>query len=243
MLNDAHGDEFATKSKQSLPRPESHHRDYGIHYARVTNIDDPDKQNRIKVRFHWLEEEGGPEMESGWITSCVPFAGPTDMRRGRRFGVDWPLPEVRSLVVIGFIDGNIHDAIWFGQPRYWEGESGAPRLEKDKHKDWAFRIALQNGWEHGVDTDGNEYKVTPGNYRHKCQCEYHASSRGTMTHISSKIRQVSLSVLRLLGVTIDQTNYPREDERAELREMKIDAMDGPPGRKDPGIGKFPDLEE
>lgn len=40
---------------------------FGVYIARVTNNKDPEKQGRIKVRYHWLEEEGGAEMESGWV--------------------------------------------------------------------------------------------------------------------------------------------------------------------------------
>jgi hypothetical protein len=214
----------------------------GMMIGRVTDINDPDRQRRIKVRLQFQQEEKTAEMQTGWLWRFTMFSGPTNMGRGRVFGDDWPMPEVGSLVGVFFNGGNVHDGYWFGQPWYLEGNTGAPELEKDKHPDWSFRIALQNGWEFGIDTEGNEYKVTPGNYRHKIQCAAHISARGPMTMLSTKLRHVSLSVLRLLGVTIDQQNAPHPDEHGELREMQIDAMSGPPGRKDPGIGKITDIE-
>jgi hypothetical protein len=131
-----------------------------------------------------------------------------------------------------------------GQPWYKEGETGAPDLEKDKHRDWSLRLALQNGWEEGVDSEGNHYIYVPGNLRIKVQGSIHISSRGPLTLIASKLRLVAMSVLRFIAPTIDQTNYPRPNERADLREMAIDAdaFKGPPGRNDPGIGKVEDLE-
>jgi hypothetical protein len=214
---------------------------FGLYFGRVTKNKDPEKHNRIKVQLHWQEEEGQP-FETGWITQLAPFAGPTNMKRGRVFGMDWPVPEVGSLVVVGFVGGNIHDAIYLGQPRYLEDSTGAPRVEKDRHIDWSMRCALQNGFEFGVDTEGNTYMYVPGNLRVKIQCGGHISSRGPLTFISSKLRWVALSVLRIMGVTIDQTNYPRPDEAPELRDMMIDTFKGPPGRKDPQIGKISDLE-
>jgi hypothetical protein len=214
---------------------------FGLYEARVTSIDDPQKQNRIKVNLHWMEEEG-PPLETGWITQLTSFAGPTDMKRGRIFGMDWPMPEVGSLVIVAFVGGNFHNGISLGQPRYLEDNTGAPRVEKDEHKDWSMRCALQNGWEEGIDTEGNHYIYVPGNLRIKVQGSIHISSRGPMTFIASKLRLVALSVLRFMGVTIDQTNYPREAEKQELRDMMIDAFKGPPGRKDPGINHVEDLE-
>jgi hypothetical protein len=214
---------------------------FGLYYARVTDNKDKEKHNRIRVQLHWQEEEG-QAFETGWLTQLTQFAGPTNMKRGRVFGMDWPVPEVGSLVVVGFIGGNIHDGIYLGQPRSLENNYGAPRVEKDKHIDWSLRCALQNGFEFGCDTEGNAYMYVPGNLRVKIQCEGHISSRGPLSFVSSKLRLLALSVLRLLGVTIDQTNYPRPAEAAELREMMIDAFKGPPGRKDPQIGKVPDLE-
>jgi hypothetical protein len=225
------------------PEEESRSRLLGIYFARVTDIKDPEKQGRIKVKFHWLEDDDAGEMESGWLTRCVPFVGPTDMKRGRLFGMNWPLPEVGSLVVIAFNGGDVHDGVFFGQPEYRENDVGAPPTEKDKHIDWSLRLALQNGFEIGVDTDGNCYLEVPGNLRVRGKCDVHVSAKGILNMLGiAAIRVLPSSVLRLIGVTIDQSNYPRPEEWLEIREMMIDAAKGPPGRKDPGIRKIKDIE-
>jgi hypothetical protein len=244
-MSSYHGRSHPDAAEQLLSRaPEDEFRSrlHGVYFARVKDIDDPEKQGRIKVTFHWLEEEGEAEMTTGWLTRCVPFVGPTNMKRQRLFGMNWPLPEVGSLVVIGFNGGDVHDGVFFGQPEYLENDVGAPPTEKDKNIDWSLRLALQNGSEFGFDTEGNCYMVVTGNLRVRVLGSAHISAKGVITVLATKVRNIALSVLRLLGVTIDQTNYPRPDEAGELREMMIDAMKHPPGRKDPGIGKIRDIE-
>lgn len=216
---------------------------FGIYLGRVTNIDDPLKHNRIKVRFQFQFDDEAAEMESDWLGEFTLWAGPTNMKRGRVFGFDKPLPEVGSLVGLFFNGGDIHDGWWFGQPRYLQDDTGAPRVEKDRHKDWSLRASLQNGFEFGVDTDGNTYMVVPGNLRVKVQVDTFLSSRGKFTILSSVQRLLALGVLRLLGVTIDQSHYPRPDEKEDIREMTIDALKGPPGRKDPKIGKIKEIDQ
>jgi hypothetical protein len=215
---------------------------FGIYMGRCTDNKDPLKHNRIKVRFQFQFDDQTVEQESDWLGEFTLWAGPTNMKRGRVFGFDKPLPEVGSLVGIFFNGGDIHDGWWFGQPRYLQDDTGAPRLEKDQYIDWNIRASLQNGFEAGVDTDGNTYVVVPGNLRVKVQCDTFLSSRGKFSILAATSRFLALGVLRLLGVTIDKTPYPRPDEQQELDEMMLDTMIGPPGRKDPKIGKIKDLE-
>jgi len=210
----------------------------GIHHARVTNNKDPEKQGRIKVRYNWMDET----QESGWVGQHSNTGlGPTNLQRGRVFGMDWPLPEVGSMVSIYFANGDVYDPWYFGAPRYQEGGTGVPDLEKDDKRDWSLRFALQNGAECGFDTEGNFYLVC-NQMRVLVRGSAHISAVGVITILATKVRALAMSVLRLFGVTIDQSNYPRPEEKAEVREMMIDAMKQPPGRQDPGIGKISDLE-
>lgn len=216
----------------------------GLLLARVTDIKDRDRQRRIRARLQFQSEDGKKDsLQTGWLWRVTDFFGPTDMRRGRRFGVDWPLPEVGSLVVVFFNGGNVHDGYYVGQPNYWEGETGAPELEKDKHPDWNFRVDLQNGFSLGVDTEGNVELVVPGTFRVKLQTDAEVTARGEMSIAGTNLELNAKAVLRLLGVTTDHTPYPRPDEAGEIRERAIDMYAGPPGRKDPKIGKIPDIEE
>ena len=238
----SHQDGFIRAVIEHQDRIRREGRLYGTYIARVTNNKDPLALGRIKVRPHWLEDSDKPEMESDWFWRMTPTgSGPTKMDRNRVFGMDWPLPEVGSLVVISFNEGDPHDGIYHGAINYGESGLGVPALKKDKDIDWSWRMAMQNGFEAGVDTDGNFYLNVPGNMRVKVLCSAFFSTRGVFTIVGTRIRALALSVLRLLAPQIDETNYPRPDEAAELREMTIDAMNGTPGYKDPGIGKISDL--
>jgi hypothetical protein len=84
--------------------------------------------------------------------------------------------------------------------------------------------------------------IIPGNLRIKVLCSAHISARGILTAIGTRIRMSALSVLELLGCTIDKSNYPRPPEKAGLRDMEIDALRGEPAHEDPGIGKVERLE-
>jgi hypothetical protein len=238
----SHNDAFVTKVNRSLQEDDLLGRLYGVYYARVTNINDPDKQNRVKVRYHFLEDDDSGPMESGWITRLVPTGlGPTNAKRGRKFGVSFAQAEVGSLVAIQFVAGNPHDAVIVGMPEYSEGGLDASNMEKDSKIDWAFRMGFQNGSEWGFDTEGNCYFNITGNLRIKVLGSTFLSAMGVLSAFGTHVRVVSRSVLRLLGTTVDQTNYPRPDEAAEVRQMCIDAYQFPPGRKDSGIGQIDDL--
>jgi len=53
----------------------------GMLVGRVTRIDDPDKQRRIKVHFQFQQDENVAEMESGWLWQITNFCGPTPHRK------------------------------------------------------------------------------------------------------------------------------------------------------------------
>lgn len=214
-------------------------------WARVTDIKDPEDQGRIKCRCYWQVDPEQPalEWETDWITRVMPFVGPTKMKRVRRFGVNWPHPEVGSMAILACMGGDPHDLVFLGQPEYLRDELGAPPSPKDDHTDWSFYIRLQNGWEWGVDSEGNEHKITPGNYRHKVLASAFVSARGIYTVFGAATRLVSLAMNRLIGAKVETANYKTAEEFLEVREMAIDAMTAPAGQKDPGIGKVPDIYE
>ena len=210
----------------------------GFQWGRVTDNKDPEKQGRVIANLEWLEEEGA-EFETGWLTRIVPWAGPTKMARGRKFAFDGPLPEVGSVVVVGFINGNPADGIYLGQPMYFEDETGSPELTKDKHRDWSLRISLQNGFEIMVDTEGNAAFVIPGNTVIKTLGNsVTISSRGEAIVMATDVSIDAMSVLKLRGVTEDQTSYPRPEEKQEVRARTIEMYTGPPGKEDIGINKI-----
>lgn len=68
----------------------------GVVVGLVTNLSDPDKLGRVKVKFPWL----GAEVESAWARVAAPAAG-----NGRGFAY---LPEVNDEVLVAFEHGDLH---------------------------------------------------------------------------------------------------------------------------------------
>ena len=84
----------------------------GLAIALVTDVKDPLKQGRIKVRFPWLDET----LESDWIPVAAPLAGND---RGLYF-----MPEVEDELVVGFIHGDFNHPVVLGS--MWNGQAAAP---------------------------------------------------------------------------------------------------------------------
>lgn len=70
----------------------------GVVIGIVTNIQDPDKMGRVKVRFPWLMDK--EQDESHWARIAPLMAG-----KGRG---SWFIPEVDDEVLVTFEHGNIH---------------------------------------------------------------------------------------------------------------------------------------
>ena len=68
----------------------------GVVVGLVTNVDDPTKQNRVKVRFPWLDDN----YETDWARIATPMAGE---QRGFLY-----LPEINDEVLIAFEQGDVH---------------------------------------------------------------------------------------------------------------------------------------
>jgi hypothetical protein len=68
---------------------------YGLVVGIVTNIQDPEKLGRIKVKFPWLHDS----VESWWARIAYPMAG---KERGY-----WWIPEVEDEVLVGFDHGDV----------------------------------------------------------------------------------------------------------------------------------------
>ncbi|MEW6209820.1 MAG: hypothetical protein AB1631_15760 [Acidobacteriota bacterium] len=212
---------------------------YGLYEARVTDNRDPDNQGRVKAQVFFFEEEGEP-FESGWITRKTIFRGPTRLSRGRKFGDDWPLPEVGGIIYVQAVAGNKHNLVWDGMPGYQEGQYGAPDLDKDDHRDWSWRLDFQNGNSLGIDTEGNFEIVTTGHLVIKSQCGVKIEAVEEFS-VTAPNAAIVAAALQLLSVVTDQVDYPRPDQQEKIRTMLKQALTIQPGYKDPGINKVEDL--
>lgn len=102
----------------------------GLVLAEVVNIEDPDKLNRIKCK-----PVGEPDEA---ITDWCYFMGPMS---GSSCGVFFP-PQVKDLVVLGYLNGDPHRPIVLGG--YWNNERKAPfAIEKGVAQDYVVRTPNQ----------------------------------------------------------------------------------------------------
>ncbi|HKS27385.1 MAG TPA: phage baseplate assembly protein V [Pyrinomonadaceae bacterium] len=102
--------------------PDSEMRDhtdkiFGVVVGIVTNIQDPEKLGRVKVRFPWLSEQD----ESNWARIAVLMAG---KERGTFF-----LPEVEDEVLCAFELGDVRFPYVLGA--LWNGVDIPPRDNAD----------------------------------------------------------------------------------------------------------------
>jgi uncharacterized protein involved in type VI secretion and phage assembly len=70
----------------------------GVVTAVVTDINDPDKLGKVKVKYPWLPKYKNAELSSHWLRISSPMGGP---ERGMFF-----MPEVDDEVLVAFEHGN-----------------------------------------------------------------------------------------------------------------------------------------
>lgn len=85
---------------------------HGVVVGIVTNINDPDRLGRVKLKFPWLDEG----QESHWARVATPGAG-----KGRGF---FTLPEVEDEVLVAFEHGDISRPYVVGG--LWNGKDAPP---------------------------------------------------------------------------------------------------------------------
>lgn len=90
---------------------------YGIHYGIVTQNKDPDKLERIKVKFPWLNDTD----ESHWCQFVTPM-------EGKEFGF-YALPDIGDVVTVMFIAGSMSQPVVFGG--IWSKADISPEPNED----------------------------------------------------------------------------------------------------------------
>ncbi|MCU1497986.1 MAG: hypothetical protein JWM47_1939 [Acidimicrobiales bacterium] len=100
-------------------------------FAKVTNINDPDKQGRVKVNFLGLTKTE----ESAWARVASLGAGPD---RGAIF-----LPEVNDDVIVGFERGDIRHPVVLGG--IYSNSSKQPLITNDGNKVGTRRLQSRLG--------------------------------------------------------------------------------------------------
>lgn len=89
---------------------------YGVWPALVTNNNDPDNQGRVKVKYAFMPQNSGADLESDWARIASPMAGSS-----RGF---MALPEVNDEVLVAFGGGNPANPYIIGV--LWNGRDAPP---------------------------------------------------------------------------------------------------------------------
>ena len=83
---------------------------YGKYRAIVTNINDPEKRGRIKVKCPYVTGDN----ETGWCEACVPFG-------------EFSLPALNEGVWVEFEHGDVCFPVYVG---YWFAKDEIPTTEQ-----------------------------------------------------------------------------------------------------------------
>lgn len=89
---------------------------YGVWPAVVTNNNDPDNLGRVKVKYPFMPQNNGADLESFWVRIATPMTGPS-------MGLQI-LPEINDEVLIAFGGGNPNDPYIIGF--LWNGVDKPP---------------------------------------------------------------------------------------------------------------------
>lgn len=122
-------------------------RRYGVDVAKVTNINDPDKLNRVKCQRVTGEKDVG---ETEWMFVSTPFGG-------NGYGVYF-MPNVGDLVLITYIDGNVHNPVVIGS--VWSKEKPAAPYAIKEGKNETFSVKLPSGAELLFSEEGGKEKIS-----------------------------------------------------------------------------------
>ena len=109
--------------------------------AEVISVNDPDGQNRVKIKLHALEQ-GDQHVGQLWARVAVPFAG---NNRG-----SFLIPDVGDEVLVTFINGDTRYPVVIGS--MWNGRDSAPETlggDGESVDRWSFvgkagtRVAIE----------------------------------------------------------------------------------------------------
>ena len=129
----------------AVPRSRStDQRYYGVAEALVTDVNDPQQEGRIKLKFPWFD----PDMESEWCRVKQFYAG-------NDYGAFF-IPEVGDEVLVAFIHGDMRLPIVLGG--LYNGKDKPPTY-RDNDRDEKM-IRTKGGHQIILDDTNNAQKIT-----------------------------------------------------------------------------------
>jgi uncharacterized protein involved in type VI secretion and phage assembly len=127
---------------------------HGVYPALVTDIKDPDKQGRVKVKLPWSPDAAG--------ASCELWARLATMMGGNSRGT-WFIPDVDDEVLVAFEGGHVFRAYVVGA--LWNGQDAPPETMDGAGNNYKKVVCSRNGVKLTLDDqDGQEQMIleTPG---------------------------------------------------------------------------------
>ena len=101
---------------------------YGVDLAKVTNINDPDKLNRIKCKRVTNDADVG---ETDWMYVASPLAG-------SGYGL-YAMPKVGDLVLLSYLGGDVHRPFVIGS--VWTKDVASPyKIEGGKNETVSLKL-------------------------------------------------------------------------------------------------------
>lgn len=183
---------------------------FGLYPAIVTDIVDPDRLGRVKVRFPWLGATGDNDVRA-WATLCTPYA---DDKQGLQI-----MPEVDSQVVVGFEAGNLRrpyvvGAAWNGTTklphdpgqannlRELKSRSGSRLVFDDTRGAAKVQITMQSGHKIVLDDAAQEVTI---NHANGCSIKLTAAGSVEITgnlslEVSAPIVNVDAAISTFSGI-------------------------------------------
>ena len=120
----------------------------GVAIAMVTQTKDDQSYGRVKVKYPWLKDIDGTEVETDWVRIATAGAG---KNRGIGF-----LPEINDEVLVAFADGDINAPYVVGA--LWNGKDTPPAGMLDGSGKIVQRVVRSRSGHVIIldDTDGSE---------------------------------------------------------------------------------------
>ncbi|OLB75222.1 MAG: hypothetical protein AUI14_21500 [Actinobacteria bacterium 13_2_20CM_2_71_6] len=104
---------------------------YGVAEAIVEEVDDPARENRVRVRFPWFDESE----VSDWCRMANAFAG-------NGYGSTWS-PEKGDEVLVAFVHGDMRLPVVVGGLYNGSDKPATPRTADKNQKAWRTRAGHQ----------------------------------------------------------------------------------------------------
>ena len=127
---------------------------YGVVEGLVADVADPDRQNRVRVRFPWFDDNA----VSDWCRMANPFAG-------NGYGSTWT-PEVGDEVLLAFVHGDMRLPVVLGGLYNGADKPADPRTDDQNRKSFRTKAGHRIALDDSPGSPGVEVKTKNGHRVH-----------------------------------------------------------------------------